>query len=68
MRPGHAFDVVDVAEHIGTMTLRRADGAMDGHEVTIGLSAAAKLRVLEGRADPSLFHRVPQGARVAASR
>ena len=63
VRPGHAFDV-DVAEHIGTMTLRRADGgAMDGHEVTIGLSAAAKLRVLEGRADPSLFHRCRRGPR-----
>ena len=68
VRPGHGFDVVDVAEHIGTMTLRRADGgAMDGHEVTIGLSAAAKLRVLEGRADPSLFHRVPEQARLAAA-
>src|SRR5262245_61706916 len=51
VRPGHVFDVVDVAEHIGTMTLRRADsGPSDGHEVTIGLVAAAKLRVLQGRA------------------
>ena len=54
VRPGHVFEVVDVAEHIGTMTLRRVNGeAMDGHEVTIGLVAAAKLRVLDGRADPS---------------
>ena len=68
VRPGHAFEVVDVAEHIGTMTLRRANGgADDGHEVTIGLSAAAKLRMLEGRADPALFHRVPERARLAAS-
>ena len=68
VRPGHVFDVVDVAEHIGTMTLRRADGGpMDGHEVTIGLVAAAKLRVLDGRADPSLFHRVPERARLAAA-
>src|ERR687896_1278638 len=67
VRPGNAFEVVDVAEHIGTMTLRRADGgAMAGHEVTIGLVAAAKLRVLDGRADPSLFHRVPDRARLAA--
>ena len=68
MRPGHVFDVIDVAEHIGTMTLRRVNGeAMDGHEVTIGLVAAAKLRVLDGRADPALFHRVPERARLAAA-
>ena len=30
VRPGHVFDVVDVAEHIGTMTLRRVDGGADG--------------------------------------
>ena len=68
VRPGHAFEVVEVAEHIGTMTLRRLDGgADDGREVTIGLSAAAKLRMLEGRVDPALFHRVPERARLAAS-
>jgi DtxR family Mn-dependent transcriptional regulator len=64
VRPGFAFDVVDVAEHIGTMTLRPA---ADGREVTIGLVAAAKLRVLPGPADPSLFHRVPERARLAAT-
>jgi len=69
VRPGHVFEVVDVAEHIGTMTLRRVDGDVaDGHEVTIGLVAAAKLRVLGGRADPSLFHHVPERARLAAAR
>ena len=69
VRPGHVFEIVDVAAHIGTMTLRRvAAGADDGHEVTIGLVAAAKLRMLEGRADPSLFHRVPERARLAATR
>lgn len=68
VRPGSVFEVVDVADHIGTMTLRRADGgADDGREVTIGLVAAAKLRALEGRADRSLFHRVPERARVAAT-
>ena len=68
VRPGHIFEIVDVAEHIGTMTLRRAaGGAQDGHEVTIGLVAAAKLRVLEGRADQSLFHRVPERARLATT-
>ncbi|MEO7296748.1 MAG: metal-dependent transcriptional regulator [Candidatus Limnocylindria bacterium] len=69
VRPGHVFAVVDVASHIGTMTLRRvADGAGDGHGVTIGLVAAAKLRMLEGRADQRLFHRVPERARLAAGR
>jgi hypothetical protein len=68
VRPGNAFEVADVAEHIGTMTLRRQDGgADDGREVTLGLVAAAKLRVLAGRADPSLFHRVPERARLAAT-
>ena len=68
VRPGHVFAVVDVAEHIGTMTLRRiAAGADDGHEVTLGLVAAAKLRMLPGRADQSLFHRVPERARLAAT-
>jgi DtxR family Mn-dependent transcriptional regulator len=60
VRPGSIFAVVDVAEHIGTMTLER-----DGHEVTLGLAAAAKLRILVGRAERSLFHRVPERARVA---
>ncbi|MGH2382569.1 MAG: metal-dependent transcriptional regulator [Candidatus Limnocylindria bacterium] len=68
VRPGHMFVVVDVATHIGTMTLRRvAGGPDDGHEVTIGLVAAAKLRMLEGRADQALFHRVPERARLATS-
>ena len=68
VRPGHVFAVAEVAEHIGTMTLRRmADDAADGHEVTIGLSAAAKLRMLEGRSDGALFHRVPERARLAAA-
>ena len=62
------FEVVDVADHIGTMTLRRvADGPGTGHEVTIGLSAAAKLRMLEGRADQALFHHVPERARLATT-
>jgi len=69
VRPGHIFEVVEVGQHIGTMTLRRVEGgAQDGHEVTIGLVAAAKLRVLPGRAEPTLFHRVPERARLAAAR
>jgi DtxR family Mn-dependent transcriptional regulator len=68
VRPSHVFEVVEVAEHIGTMTLRRADiGAHSGREVTLGLVAAGKLRVLPGRADQALFHRVPERARLAAA-
>jgi DtxR family Mn-dependent transcriptional regulator len=68
VRPGNLFEVIALADHIGTMTLRRRDGGRhDGHEVTIGLVAAAKLRVLEGRADPALFHRVPERARLASA-
>jgi DtxR family transcriptional regulator, Mn-dependent transcriptional regulator len=68
VRPGNVFEVVEVADHIGTMSLRRVGGtAGDGESVTIGLAAAAKLRVLDGRADPSLFHRVPERARLAAA-
>ncbi len=68
VRPGNVFAVVDVSEHIGTLTLRRAAAdAEDGHEVTMGLSAAAKLRMLRGRADQGLFHRVPERARLAAA-
>ena len=59
MRPGSVFAVDE--EHIGTMTLRGPDG-----EVILGLTAAAKLRALPGRADPALFHRVPERARLAA--
>ena len=65
IRPGNAFAVVDVAEHLGTMTLRRVVPPGDG-EVTLGLVAAAKLRMLPGRADATLFHRVPERARLAA--
>jgi DtxR family Mn-dependent transcriptional regulator len=67
VRPGNVFEVMEVAEHIGTMTMRRVGGgADDRHDVTLGLTAAAKLRVLPGRADQSLFHRVPERARLAA--
>jgi len=62
VRPGSVFEVRDVAEHIGTMTLRR-----EGRDVTLGLVAAAKLRVLPGRADRSLFHKVPERARIAVA-
>ncbi len=61
IRPGAVFTTTDVSEHIGTMTLDRA-----GRKVTLGLVAAQKLRILEGRADPSLFHAVPARARLAA--
>lgn len=61
IRPGRTFEVVELAEHIGTITLRSAAG-----DVTMGIAAAEKLRVLPGAADPSLFHRVPERARLAA--
>jgi DtxR family Mn-dependent transcriptional regulator len=63
VRPGHVFRVSDVADHIGTMTM----ASDEGHEVTLGLVAAAKLRILDGRADPALFHRVPERARLATT-
>jgi DtxR family Mn-dependent transcriptional regulator len=62
VRPGNVLQVTDVAGHLGTMTLQR-----DGDVVTLGLVAAAKIRALEGQADPSLFHRVPERARLAAA-
>ncbi|HEX2142365.1 MAG TPA: metal-dependent transcriptional regulator [Candidatus Limnocylindria bacterium] len=62
VRPGSVFRVREVAEHIGTMTL---DGPMG--DVTLGLTAAAKIRALPGRADPGLFHRVPERARLATA-
>jgi DtxR family transcriptional regulator, Mn-dependent transcriptional regulator len=75
MRPGNLFAVEEVADHLGTMRLRRADvvkgaGKADGApspspSITLGLVAAAKLRVLPGRAARSLFHRVPERARLA---
>jgi DtxR family Mn-dependent transcriptional regulator len=68
IRPGNLFEVVEVAPHISTITLRRVPDGPDelASEVTLGLVAARKLRVLPGRADPSLFHRVPEHARLAA--
>ncbi|MGH2357797.1 MAG: metal-dependent transcriptional regulator [Candidatus Limnocylindria bacterium] len=68
VRPGNRFAVEAVAEHIGTMTLRRTDAGApaDALPVTLGLVAAAKLRVLPGTADAGLFHRVPERARLAA--
>ncbi|HLY35283.1 MAG TPA: metal-dependent transcriptional regulator [Candidatus Limnocylindria bacterium] len=66
VRPGSLFHVDEVADHLGTMSLRRTDGAASPSQpITLGLVAAAKLRVLPGRADPALFHRVPERARLA---
>jgi DtxR family Mn-dependent transcriptional regulator len=73
IRPGNLFEVEDVAEHLGTMRIRRTatnqdngDGPMNA-PVTLGLVAAAKLRVLPGKADGALFHHVPERARLAAT-
>jgi DtxR family Mn-dependent transcriptional regulator len=67
MRPGRVFAVLEVAEHLGTMTLQEAHGTDAGGPVTLGLVAAAKLRILPGRADDGLFHRVPERVRLASS-
>ena len=66
IRPGNVFAVTEVAEHLGTMSLRGSDAGTDG-SVTIGLVAAAKLRVLPGRGHGDLFHRVPERVRLAAA-
>jgi DtxR family Mn-dependent transcriptional regulator len=65
LRPGTLVEVLEVAGHIGTIRLRVEDARDD---VTLGLAAAAKIRALPGRADPGLFHRVPEHARLAAAR
>jgi DtxR family transcriptional regulator, Mn-dependent transcriptional regulator len=62
LRPGVVVEVLEVAEHIGTIRLLG-----EGGDVTLGLPAAAKIRVLPGRADPALFHRVPERARLGAA-
>lgn len=69
IRPGSIFVVDEVADHLGTLHMVRTDPGDDDSRagVTLGLVAAAKLRVLTGRADATLFHRVPERARVAAS-
>jgi DtxR family Mn-dependent transcriptional regulator len=69
IRPGSVFAIEEVAEHLGTVRLHRSrsDGGQPDEPVTLGLVAAAKLRVLPGRADGALFHRVPERARLAAS-
>jgi DtxR family Mn-dependent transcriptional regulator len=73
IRPGSVFDVVDVADHIGTMTLQHLSTGLEagargnGRDVTVGLVAAEKLRVLPGEADRALFHQVPERARLAAA-
>ncbi len=64
IRPGAVLDVLDVADHLGTIRLRPEGGEQ---EVTLGLAAAAKIRALPGRADPALFHRVPERARLATA-
>ncbi len=64
IRPGAVLDVLEVADHLGTIRLR-SEGSDE--DVTLGLAAAAKIRALPGRADASLFHRVPERARLAAT-
>ncbi len=64
IRPGAVLDVLEVADHLGTIVLRTEGTDAD---VTLGLAAAAKIRALPGRADPALFHRVPERARLSAT-
>ncbi len=81
IRPGNVFRVTDVSQHVGTMTLERVqkgghgaggggagdDGAALTRRTVIGLTAAAKIRMLDGHAaDGVTFHRVPDRARLAA--
>jgi len=69
IRPGSVFAIDEVADHLGTMRLHRTDDGAgpQGEPVTLGLVAAAKLRVLPGRAEATLFHHVPERARLAAA-
>lgn len=68
VRPGSVFAVEEVADHLGTMRLRRTDDPDAASEpITLGLVAAAKICVLPGRADPALFHVVPERVRLARS-
>ena len=74
IRPGNSFRVTDVSSHVGTMTLEpvpaaggRGGGATAGRPAVIGLSAAAKIRMLEGLGDGVIFHRVPARARLAGA-
>ena len=60
--PGTAVRIVDVSAARESLTLEGPRG-----EGTLGLRPAGLVRILPGRADPSLFHRVPRGvaARIA---
>jgi DtxR family transcriptional regulator, Mn-dependent transcriptional regulator len=66
LRPGSVFRIEEMADHLGTMRLQRSESlAMTPEPITLGLVAAAKICVLPGRADPALFHVVPERARLA---
>ena len=72
IRPGNVFRVTDVSAHVGTMTLEAVQldapgSGTGGRRAVIGLTAAAKIRMLEGDADGVTFHRVPARARLAAA-
>jgi DtxR family Mn-dependent transcriptional regulator len=54
LRPGTAARVVEVSTGRDSLTLNGPRG-----QATMGLRPAALIRVLPGRADPALFHRVP---------
>jgi DtxR family Mn-dependent transcriptional regulator len=54
LRPGAAITVLARSESLDSLTL---DGPLG--RATLGLRPASLVRVLEGDADPDLFHRVP---------
>ena len=67
MRPGNLFESSRRRFTSADDPARRDAARTTATEVTIGLVAAAKLRVLGAGADPTLFHRVPERARLAAA-
>ena len=59
LTPGTLARVVEVSEGRDSLTVEGPRGPG-----TMGLRPAGLIRVLPGRADPALFHRVPAGLRV----
>ena len=58
LTPGAHVTVLARSESLDSLTLEGPRG-----RATLGLRPAALVRVLDGEADPGLFHRVPEAAR-----
>jgi DtxR family Mn-dependent transcriptional regulator len=58
LRPGARITVLARSESLDSLTLEGPIG-----RATLGLRPASLIRVLQGEADPSLFHQVPPAAR-----